>query len=201
MGRFNTSKESIKYMLRVKQMHFPDQLLDWDHLLDEITNSVDILNQTTQSITERIQFIVMCDMSTRVEAHAFKSWRENIISMIHTANFKYKDRGNSRIIHRIQANVTHFEDEYPKLKEITTILELALWKMSKMSMNVKMAQHQKKMRTDESSMGGQCRITCGADVVIRHVLPYLITVADEEFESDSEADSNAYSDDESNNST
>ena len=49
MGRFNTSKESIKYMLRVKQMHFPDQLLDWDHLLDAITNSVDILNQTTQS--------------------------------------------------------------------------------------------------------------------------------------------------------
>jgi len=188
-------------MLRVKQMHFPDQLLDWDHLLDEITNSVDILNQTTQSITERIQFIVMCDMSTRVEALAFKGWRESIISMIHTANFKYKDRGNSRNIRRIQANVTHFEDEYPKLKEITTILELALWKMSKMSMNVKMAQHQKKMRTDESSMGGQCRITCGADVVIRHVLPYLITVTDEEFESDSEADSNASSDDESNNST
>jgi hypothetical protein len=115
-----------------------------------------------------------------VEALAFKGWRENIISMIHTANFKYKDRG----IRRIQANDTHFEDEYPKLKEITTILELALWKMS---MNVKMAQHQKKMRTDESSMGGQCRITSGADVVIRHVLPYLITVADEEFESDSEA--------------
>jgi hypothetical protein len=43
-------------------------------------------------------------------------------------------------------------------------------------------------------MRGQCRITCGADVVIRHVLPYLITVADEEFESDSEADSNASSD-------
>lgn len=42
--------------------------------------------------------------------------------------------------------------------------------------------------------------SCGADVVIRHVLPYLITVVDEEFELDSEADSNASSDDESNNS-
>jgi hypothetical protein len=65
IGRFNTSKESIKfkYMLRVKQMHFPDQTLDWDHLLHEITNSVYVLNPPTQSITERIQFIVMCDMS------------------------------------------------------------------------------------------------------------------------------------------
>jgi hypothetical protein len=63
-------------MLRVKQMHFPDQTLDWDHLLHEMTNSVDILNQPTQSITERIQFIVMCDLSTRVEALAFKVWRE-----------------------------------------------------------------------------------------------------------------------------
>ena len=57
------------------------------------------------------------------------------------------------------------------------------------------------IKTDESNVRRQCRITCGADVVIRHVLPYLITVADDEFESDSEADSNAYSDDESNNST
>jgi hypothetical protein len=31
------------------------------------------------------------------------------------------------------------------------------------------------------------------------VLPYLITVADDEIESDSEADSNAFSDDKSNN--
>jgi hypothetical protein len=50
--------------------------------------------------------------------------------MIHTAKFKYKDRGNSHIIRRIQAKVTNFEDEYPKLKEITTMLELSLLKMS-----------------------------------------------------------------------
>lgn len=41
--------------------------------------------------------------------------------------------------------------------------------------------------TDESSIRRQCRITCGADVVIRHILPYLITATDEESVSESDA--------------
>lgn len=71
--------------------------------------------------------------------------------------------------------LAYFEDKYAKLKEITTILELALWKM-RLNEN----SHQIKKENDESSMRQQCRITCGADIVIRHVLPYLITVGDEE---------------------
>ena len=35
MGRCDTPKESIENLLHVKQMHFPDQTIDWDHLLDE----------------------------------------------------------------------------------------------------------------------------------------------------------------------
>jgi hypothetical protein len=87
---------------------------------------------------------------------------------------------NSLILHRIQAKITHFEDELPKLKEITTMLELALWKL-RMNENIPQenATHcQKKIKTDESSIRRQCRITCGADIVIRHVLPYLITARD-----------------------
>ena len=54
------------------------------------------------------------------------------------------------------------------------------------------------IKTDESSTRQQCRLTCGADVVIQHVLPYLIiTVADEESDSCAESDSNALSVDES----
>jgi hypothetical protein len=36
-------------------------------------------------------------------------------------------------------------------------------------------QSQKKLKADESSIRQQCRITCGADVIIGHVLPFLIT--------------------------
>ena len=73
-----------------------------------------------------------------------------------------------------------FEDEYSKLKEVTIILELAVWKL-RMNENIfleKATPYQKKIKTDESSIRRQCRITCGADDVIRHVMPFLISVVD-----------------------
>jgi hypothetical protein len=58
-------------------------------------------------------------------------------------------------------------------------MELVLWTM-RMNEN----SYQIKKENDESSLRRQCRITCGADVIIRHILPYLITVGDEESDSD-----------------
>jgi hypothetical protein len=196
MGRCDTPKESIENLLRVKQMHFPDQPIDWDHLLDKFASSPHYsLNRIL--FLKRMQFLVMCGMSERVETLAFKIWRDCITNLIHTAAFEW-GRDNSGILHQIREIVAHFEDELPKLKEITTILELALWKMS---MNEKLPQEeathcQKKIKIDESDIRQQCRVTCGADVVIRRILPYLIiTVSDEVFDSYAESDSHASSDD------
>jgi hypothetical protein len=59
---------------------------------------------------------------------------------------------------------------------VTTILEIALWKikLNEKSHHNLATQSQKKIKTDESSFRSQCRVTCGADVVIQHVLPYLL---------------------------
>ena len=129
------------------------------------------------TFTNRMQFLFMCGMSSRVEALPFKVWRDCITNMIHTADFE-SGRG-STILHEIQAKLSHFEDELPKLKEATTILELALWKV-RMTENENIHQEvmyrrQKKVKTDESSIRSPCRATCGASVVIEHVLPFLIT--------------------------
>jgi hypothetical protein len=56
------------------------------------------------------------------------------------------------------------------------MLELALWKMrmnEKKSTDVA-TKSQKKIKTDKSSTQLQCRVTCGADVVIGPVLKFLI---------------------------
>jgi demethoxyubiquinone hydroxylase (CLK1/Coq7/Cat5 family) len=84
---------------------------------------------------------------------------------------------NLVILDGIRAKVSHFQDEVPKLKEATTMLELAFWKMkiSEKSHQDMSTQSQKKVKTDESSIRQQCRITCGADVIIGHMLPFLIT--------------------------
>jgi hypothetical protein len=100
--------------------------------------------------------------------------------MILIAAFE-RNRDNSVILHAIRLKLDNFEVGLIKLKEITTILELSLWKL-KMTENshlVEMIHCNKKMRNDESDMRRQCRVTCGADVVIGHMLPFLITAGDE----------------------
>ena len=133
----------------------------------------------------------MCGMSDRVEALAFKVWRDHSTDMIHTANFQC-NMDNTDILRRIQAKIAHFEDEYPRLKEITSIIELALWKSGMDASHL-----QKKIKTNKLSIRSRCHMTCGADVVINLVLPYLMTVADEESDFNVELESYAASDDES----
>jgi hypothetical protein len=185
IGRTDAPKESIENLLQMKQMHFPDQSIDWEYLLDVFARPSQI-SHNGAPFQERMQFLVMCGMSDRVEALAFQVWRDYIENVVHCVEFNYFNQsGNENIISTIQAKVAHFEDKYPKLKEITTTLELALWKFS---MNGKISLEeatpcQKKSKTDESNIRRQCRITCGADVIIRHVLPYLI-YTEEDNESD-----------------
>jgi hypothetical protein len=139
----------------------------------------------------------MCGMSAHVENLAFKVWRDQMKNMVHSANFKWS-YCNQSIIGKIRAKLAHFEDELNKLREITSILELALWKLRMDQANNQENETRplKRGKTDESSARLQCRVTCGADVVIGHVLPYLIAAADEEFASDADSDSNSSDDEE-----
>ena len=86
-------------------------------------------------------------------------------------------KDNIVILHRIRDKLAHFEGELSKLKQVTTILETALWKMkiNDNGLEQNTTRLRKKNKTDESSIRQQCRVACGADIVIGHVLPYLIT--------------------------
>jgi hypothetical protein len=174
MGRTDTPKENIESLLCVKQMRFPEQTINWEYLLDKFTGQSNFCMRRT--FRERLQFLVMCGLSESVEALPFKVWRDHITDMIKTSNFKFDGNNWEQILHRIQEKLAHFEDELPKLKEATTLLELALWKtrINDIIEQQKTARNQKKIKTDKSSIRQQCRVTCGADVVIGHVLPFLI---------------------------
>jgi hypothetical protein len=174
IGRCDTPKERIESLLHVRQIHFPEQPLDWEYLLNKFAqpSSVSISGAPFQ---ERMQFFFKCGLSSRVEALTFRVWHDHIEKMIQTANFQH-NRDNSGIMREIRSKLDHFKDELLRLKEATSILELVLWKIkiNKKSHQDTFTQSQKKVKTDESSIRQQYRITCGADVVIRHVLPFLI---------------------------
>ena len=183
MGKNFTPMERIENLLRVRRMNFPGQSIDWEYLLDEFINLADPSSCfcSPSTFTERMRFLFMCCMSSRVEGLAFKVWRDHIRHLIQTAIFKWKRR-NLAILQSIREKLVHFEDELPKLKEATMILELALWKVRMTENEIihheVMYCRQKKVKTDESCIRSQCRATCGASVVVEHVLPFLITAED-----------------------
>jgi hypothetical protein len=166
MGQCHTPKVNIESLLCAKQMHFSEQPLDWEYLLTQFASSSSRFKNEVL-FQEQMRFLFMGGMSVRVEALAFEVWRDYVTNMISTANFKCSF-DNRSILHGIHSKLAHFEVELTKLKEVTTILELALWK-TKITEN----GHQD-MATHYANVRSQDRVTCGADVVIGHVLPFLI---------------------------
>jgi len=113
IGRCDTPKECIENLLHVKQMHFPDQSIDWDHLIDEFVKP-SLFNLSGDLFQEQMHFLVTCSLTTRVKALAFKVWRDYITNMI---RIPFESMGdNSVILRGILAKVAHFEEELPKLK-------------------------------------------------------------------------------------
>ena len=57
------------------------------------------------------------------------------------------------------------------------MLELALWKTKleeSTGQNQGETRHSKKRKIDDLDFRKQCRVNCGADIVIEHVLTYLL---------------------------
>jgi hypothetical protein len=72
----------------------------------------------------------------------------------------------------------YYESEYRRLKESTSLLELALWKTRMVDASLDngkvMVGCNKKLKMDQSEFRLQCRISCEADHVIENVWPYLL---------------------------
>ena len=67
------------------------------------------------------------------------------------------------------------------------MLELALWKTTFDELGKgENTMSNKKRKIDGSEIRSRCRISCGADIVIEHVLPYLIVAPLEDCHSDEE---------------
>ena len=82
-----------------------------------------------------------------------------------------------RWIERMKLQMTRFEGICQRLKDNTALLVLAVWKAK---INESKAFHQKKkFKLDESLHREECRINCGSDIIVHHVLPYLMPYYDE----------------------
>eukprot|EP00984_Skeletonema_dohrnii_P013482 scaffold5587_cov74-Skeletonema_dohrnii-CCMP3373.AAC.4 len=112
-----------------------------------------------------------------------ESWRTEMIAEINRIN---QDLPNTPADEQTAAikqwvdsvidKMDHYKAEHHiYVKEALTLLELALWKakLDEKDENGAAAGRTKKAKLDSESVRKEKRVTCGADTVIRNVLPFL----------------------------
>ena len=122
---------------------------------------------------------------TTVASLLLDSWRNEMISEIDRINQSLPhspgyDKTNPirRWMGRVLDRIEHYKNEhFILLKEFTTLLELALWK-AKLDESQEERSHgsdqpAKKAKIDMKAARQEKRITSGASIVIKNVLPFL----------------------------
>ena len=169
LGRGNAPKEVIQKLLDVQKDSFPEQNIDWGRLIE---NAVSI---DTRMRNETFGYLVQFSLAPRIDAIGLKQWRDAIKHTTENCD-ETGVRQRRDFITEVTAKLAHYEAEYHNLKEAMSLLELALWKQ-KMNDHIlgEKKRHRKKTKIDDSnSIREQSRISCGADIVIQHMLPYLL---------------------------
>jgi len=161
-------KEVIHNLFRIQREYFPDKNIDWcSTMVDGYSD--DCLRSKWSDGT--FSAVLQCSISTRLDKIGVKQWRDYITNYVTTSS--YSNRRNW--LHRLQNDLVRAETECNKLKEYTTLLELALWR-HKMDEHCQTSNRRtKKMKIENSQLREQCRINCGADIVIENVFPYLVS--------------------------
>jgi len=130
-----------------------------------------VLNDTKQAravyrtITriETLRYLLKVSISKRLDSLAVGEWRVELENSINALPKKaeYREEYTQAVYDKLAA--------YELIKEGTSILELALWKAK-----IDEGRNKRARADGEVSYRGQCRVSCGADIIVRNVLPYLM---------------------------
>ena len=127
LGMANAPSEVIQNLLDLQQESFPEQFVDWSSVLAVCSESNRGWNQP-ECFEETFQFLVKCSVTKRINTIGLKQWRDNMAAEIESIQQSDLNIDKRVFLSTIQSKLAEYETEYRKLKEATTILELALWK-------------------------------------------------------------------------
>ena len=138
-----------------------------------------VLNSAFHSMRS-FRFLVKFSIPERLNEIGVTKWRMNIKHLVERIPSVDSDEFQlDTHFDTIHSKLASYEVEYQQLKDAAFLLELGLWKLKideSMTMQSitagKRSLDQMEGRT--ADVRGQCRINCGADVIIPNVLPYLI---------------------------
>jgi len=160
----------IQNLLDLQEESFPEQKIEWE----EVFNN---LGQRGNCFAT-FRFMIKCSIRKRVKDIGLKQYRDTIMKKVGSVaepRSEFPDE-NERVKYKteVQRILSHYEIEYQSMKEATSVLELVLWKNSIDETMSDDGRGSRKRKFDEPGSRNQCRISCGADIIIRNVLPYLL---------------------------
>ena len=162
MGQANAPLAVIQNLLDVHHRLCPDYNIDWDRILEELARDEDEPYASPATFC----FLTRCSIAVRVSAIGVKHFRDNMADdwMGNEDNHFNREMWRNETLTKLE----YYESEYQKLKESTSLLELALWKMN---IDASSTDNGVAMGDDNRL---ECRIRCGADHVVNNVWPYLL---------------------------
>lgn len=185
LGKAGAPKETIQSLIDVQRESFLDhQIIDWGTILQRATSIPSPRNNFRQTQIESFGHLLDLSIKERVSVIGPR-WRDSIMHLIQTFNdgsdtgLKISYESSIRrqnFLTELETKLAQSETDYHNLKEACTLLELVLWKkeMSDKSQGEQSSRKRTKLNENETSVREQYRIGCGADVVIEHVLPFLL---------------------------
>jgi len=168
MVKRNVPLANIQRLITTQQKSYPDQEYDLQQVVIELAtyDTGQASFDKPFTFVDIVQYLLRISITKRLESLAVSRWSdelENSIKSLHntTHGAKNRDRDTQAVYDRLET--------YESIKEGTSIIELVLWK-------AKIDEGRKKRARVEGgdSYREQCHINCGADIIIRNVLPYLL---------------------------
>jgi hypothetical protein len=185
LGRVNVSKGVILNLLDIQQTLCPRYNINWDWVLRKLARLQHGPRYNPSASPQTYCFLTRCSIATRVSAICVKhfrdamaqdavedEWAGNEYFMVGGYEFDGEEWHTETL-----RMLAYYESESQRLKESTSLLELAMWKMkldAGMDQGELIGGGNMKTKMDTSDFRQLCRISCGADYVVANVLPYLI---------------------------
>jgi hypothetical protein len=164
LGRANAPVAVIQNLIDLQHTLSLGYNIDWDQILVELSTAASTNEPFASSAT--FCFLTRCSIAAGVSAIGVKHFRDNMSDYW----MGYMDNNFNREMWRNETltKLEYYESEYQKLKESTSLLELAIWTMNIDASNIDNGV------AIEGDNRLECRTNCGADFVIENVLPYLL---------------------------
>ena len=172
LAKGNALLANIQNLINTQQCSFPEQSFDMYTVVMELASS-DARQATFHrpcTCVETFQYLLRASMANRLDTLGVKRWfveLERGIDALHERPANYRNFDTRVLYARLEL--------YESIKEATSVLELTLWK-TKIDELVSTNNGTGKVAEvgDAISLREQCRINCGASIVVHNVLPYLL---------------------------